>query len=493
MRDALVNLGPAAIGAVVFVILAVWCFSHRRVDRSLAALGLYLGLLDGCLKLSTGSSVITLGRDVLIAAIALGALLRTMYSPQRLQVPPLGGFVLVFSAIVVVELFNPDAPGLEAGLAGVRQHLEFVPLFFLGYAVMRSESRLQKLAIILVGCAAIGGVVSYIQSTLTPEQLAQWGPGYRERIIGTGAFAGAGRVAFDADGSIAVRPFGLGSDQGGGALAAALALPALIGMMLWVRGRLRVAIVPMSIGIALAVATSGSRAGLIIVFVSIVAFGVLAAASRSALRVIVGLAVGAVLVYGAFQLLGPNNSTAKRATTIGPSNVVTTYKTERGSSAAKVGAYAVRYPLGLGVGSVGPAARVFGPSKPHENLSAETLWNFLVLETGLAGLVVFLLMFLAIMALALTRIRRIDDLTLRLNLAAIAAPLFGLFAASFAGPTTIGVPAGPYLWFAIGVLSYWLVQARADLRPPSARIGNARAGAAARRPTVERTPDVVRA
>ncbi|MDQ3630140.1 MAG: hypothetical protein M3417_02445 [Actinomycetota bacterium] len=476
-----------------FLLFAVWCFWHRRADHTLAALGLYLGLLDGYLKLRTGSSVVTLGRDILIVAIALGVLLRAMHSRERLQLPALGGFVLAFSAIVVVELFNPNAPSVAAGLAGVRQHLEFVPLFFLGYAVMRRESRLQKLAIILVVCASIGGIVSYIQSTLTPEQIAQWGPGYRERVLGTGVFAGSGRVAFNADGSIAVRPFGLGSDVGGGSLAAALALPALVGMMLWARGMLRVALIPLSIGLALAVATSGSRAGLIIVFVSIVAFGLLAATSGRTLRLVASLAVITVLVYAVFQQLGPGNSTAERAVSIAPNKVVTTYQTERGSSAAKVGEYVVRYPLGLGVGSVGPAGAIFGRSDESEPLDAETLWNFLVLETGLPGLSVFFLMLLTVLSLALRRIRRIADQTLRLNLAAVAAPLFGLLVASFAGPITVGVPAGPYLWFAMGVLSYWLIRARADL-PPRAPVGPrplvVHSDTAMRRPGVTRTPEV---
>ncbi|MEJ7784694.1 MAG: hypothetical protein WKF96_07815 [Solirubrobacteraceae bacterium] len=493
----LVDLGPAALGAVAFLLLALWCFSHRRVDRTLAALGLYLGLLDGYLKLKTGSSVVTLGRDVLVAAIALGALLRALHSRQSLKLPPLAGFVLAFSAIVVIELFNPQAPSVEAGLAGVRQHLEFVPLFFLGFAVMRSESRLQKLAILLVVCAAIGGVVSYIQSTLTPEQLAQWGPGYRERIFGTGVFSGAGRVAFDADAGVSVRPFGLGSDAGGGAFAAALALPALIGMMIWTRPTRRWAMAPLSIGLALAVATSGSRAGLVIVAVSVAAFGLLAASSRTASRLIVGLAVSGVLVYAVFQQLGPNNSTTKRATTITPGKIVPTYQKERGSSALKVGEYALRYPLGVGVGTVGPAGRIFGPVEQRERLNAETLWNFLVIETGLPGLAAILLMLLSLMSLALIRIRRINDLTLRLSLAAVAAPLFGIFGASFAGPTTIGVPAGPYLWFAVGVLSYWLIQARADLGPSPASADDSAvdsgSDAAAGRRTVERPPEVVRA
>lgn len=456
--------GPATVAVLLFLLLAGWCFTHRRVDRSLAVLGLYLGLLDGYLKLRTGSPLTTLGRDVLIAAIAGGALLRTLMAHKPLPLPPLGGLVLAFSAIVFLEMFNPAAPNLRAGVAGLRQHLEFVPLFFLGYAVMRTPRHLKVFAVILVLCAAAGGVVSYIQSTLTPEQLADWGPGYRERVFGTGTFTGAGRVAFNDDGSIAVRPFGLGSDNGAGALAAALALPALVAMMLWSEGRLRYLTIPLAVGIALAVATSGSRAGLVIVFVSATAFAVLAVASRNALRVVMGVALGAVFVFAAFELLGPETSTSKRARTVAPGKVLTTYRVERGSSAAKVADYAVRYPLGLGVGSVGPAGVLFGARERVEPLSTETLWNFLVLEVGLAGLAVFLALLVSVLLLAITRIRRVPDQTLRLNLAAIAAPIFGLTAASFAGPTTLGVPAGPYLWFAAGVLSYWLVTAVAAPR-----------------------------
>jgi hypothetical protein len=76
----------------------------------------------------------------------------------------------------------------------------------------------------------------------------------------------------------------------------------------------------------------------------------------------------------------------------------------------------------------------------------------------------FLALNLRLMALALTRIRRIHDPTVRLHLAALAAPLFGLVAAGFAGVTTASVPPAPYFWFVAGVLSYWLVT---RLRSPS--------------------------
>ena len=75
---------------MLFVLLAAWCFGSRRVDHSLAALGLYLGLLGGYLKLRTGNQYATLGRDLLVVAIAAGAAFRAMRSRLSGVLYPVG-------------------------------------------------------------------------------------------------------------------------------------------------------------------------------------------------------------------------------------------------------------------------------------------------------------------------------------------------------------------------------------------------------------------
>jgi hypothetical protein len=125
-----------------------------------------------------------------------------------------------------------------------------------------------------------------------------------------------------------------------------------------------------------------------------------------------------------------------------------------------LGTYLTKYPLGVGVGSVGPAATAFsGLTAATDVLNAETEWNFLILETGIAGLAIFLIINVRLAWVSLVRIRRIPDQQLRLQLAALAAPLFGLLAAGFTAPTTATVPQAPYFWFIAGVLSYWLIAA----------------------------------
>jgi hypothetical protein len=64
----------------------------------------------------------------------------------------------------------------------------------------------------------------------------------------------------------------------------------------------------------------------------------------------------------------------------------------------------------------------------------------------------------ALIWLAVTRVRRFTDAALRMQIAALAAPLVAIFALSFASPTTVSAPTAPFLWFVAGVLGFWLIR-----------------------------------
>lgn len=211
-----------AVGGSVFVGIAVWMFFSKQPEWPLALFALYLGLLDGYLKLRTGVEALTLARDVLLYAIVLGILARAALRRQRLVLPPLGGWVLAFVAVVLVQLFNPADGGVIHALGALRPHLEFVPLFFLGHQVMRTTTRLRRFILVLLVCATANGIVSFAQFNLTPAQLSSWGAGYAAYITGTSDVSG--RTYTDAAGQVKVRPFGLGTDAGSGAEMGVVAL-----------------------------------------------------------------------------------------------------------------------------------------------------------------------------------------------------------------------------------------------------------------------------
>ena len=77
-------------------------------------------------------------------------------------------WVLVFVAVVLVQLLNPDNWSTVHSLASLRQHLEFVPLFFIAYTIMRSERRLRAFLVLILAVAAVNGAVSLVQFNLSP-------------------------------------------------------------------------------------------------------------------------------------------------------------------------------------------------------------------------------------------------------------------------------------------------------------------------------------
>jgi len=64
-------------------------FFNERYELSLAVLMLYLGCLDGYLKLNTGWAPMTLVRDGLLFAVVGGILVRKAFRHERLDLPPL--------------------------------------------------------------------------------------------------------------------------------------------------------------------------------------------------------------------------------------------------------------------------------------------------------------------------------------------------------------------------------------------------------------------
>src|SRR5207249_1531654 len=114
-------------------------------------------------------------------------------------------------------------------LGGLRPHLEWVPLFFLGYAVMRTTRRLRIFLSLLLVVTTINGAVALVQYELTPEQLSTWGPGYAELLHGTGSLSE--RVSYRTDDKRRVRPFGLGSDTGFSGSLAIIAAPAAMALI----------------------------------------------------------------------------------------------------------------------------------------------------------------------------------------------------------------------------------------------------------------------
>ena len=457
-------------GALGLVALVV----STRYEVTLALLMLYFGLLDGPIKLESASQGASAIRDVLIGSICLGAVVRIIVKRERIRLPPLFGWVLAFVVLVLVEAVNPETKGVAKIVGGFRQQLEWVPFFFFGYMLMRSKARFRKFFLILGVIALANGVVSTIQTQLTPAQLSKWGPGYEQRIKGVGV---SGRTYVDSEGISRVRPMALGSDIGFGGVVGVLALPGLLALLGTGRVRRRWAAVVLCLGALLAVATSLQREAVLGAVIAAVAFAVLSAsAGRRATRVLTWLLVVAALAFALASVLAPDagKGVFSRYASITPSKAATTSVNYREKTLAQIPSDIKNYPFGAGLSIAGAGAGFGGnPGAVIEgqHASAESQYNYVTLELGLPGLLLWISLSISVIVLAIRGLRHIADLELRLSLAAVFAVVIAYTVMGFVGPTMSSLPFGPYFWFALGIASYWFAGRDRTGRVVAQRLG----------------------
>jgi hypothetical protein len=450
---------------LLFAVVPLCMLVSPRVEVSLAILLVYLGVADGVIKLQSGSQFATLGRDVLLYSIAVGMLLRTVARGDTIRWPPLSGWVLAWCTVVLVQLLNPDNSGWAHALVSLRQDLAFVPLFFIAATVMTSVGRLRGFLLILLIVAAVNGVVGLVQSSLSPDQFASWGSGYSDLVNGRN---GAPRLAVGANGESRVRPPGLGGDMGFAGILSAIALPGGLALLLSQRStRNKLVIGGLIVLAGLGPITSQSRSAMLTTVVALLVFAALVSLSQQFKRVLTGLAVMAVIATAAVFIVSSTSDSDPfyRYQSIGPTRVFDTTVESRSGTFSLIPEYLAQYPFGAGIGSVGPAYGQFG--KPKYALNGESQFTFLIVEVGIPGLLLFLTFQAYLLTTAVRRVRRVVDPEAQMLLAGVVAPLFGFVVNWIVGINTTSSPNAPYLWFATGIISFWLMRRSVRTTPPA--------------------------
>jgi hypothetical protein len=453
------------LGAIVAVLLIVMLIVNSRLEVTVGLLAIYLGLLDGPIKLGIGRSEATAAvRNVLVVAICLGALARLIARREPIKLPPLSGWVLAFVAIVLVNAFNPKTHGVLHALGGFRQQLQWVPFFFFGYALFRSKKRLRQLFVIVGVIGLANGVVAAYQTSLSPQQLANWGPGYRALFQPT-TVGKKGSIArnYSSEGEARVRPLGLGSDSGFSGGVGVIALPCSLALLATWRSRRRWLAAVLCLGALVAVATGLGRLQVVGAVLGVAAFAGLASlAGRNVTR-----ALGAMLVVVALAIpLGSvfvnavGGGTFKRYESIAPGEAASTVPAHKSSAWENIPDFLSKAPLGVGLGTVG-AAGGFGGKITElvdgHSVSAETQYNVVADELGAPGLLVWVALTLFVIARMAVGMRLVGDGELAVMLAGAFAPFIALALEGFSGPFITSTASGPYFWLAIGLVSYWFL------------------------------------
>jgi hypothetical protein len=218
------------------------------------------------------------------------------------------------------------------------------------------------------------------------------------------------------------------------------------------------------------IVTSQGRAVIVSSVIIALAYALLTLTSRRAVTTLLTVAAVAAVSYVGVQIAAASSSSAVfRYKGVSTSQILSTTQSARGKSIAQIPKNLVNYPLGAGLGVVGPAAGVSGAPQLSGTVDSETEPSFAILETGIPGMVALIGFTIALVVIGLTRGRHEPDPTARLLLAAIVAPLAGLLPLYLVSAVTPTTPVGPYLWAAGGIVSYWLVARPAARRREAAQ------------------------
>ena len=125
--------------------------------------------------------------------------------------------------------------------------------------------------------------------------------------------------------------------------------------------------------------------------------------------------------------------------------------------------YPPRYPT---------AASFDGAPKP---LNAESQFTFMIVELGIAGLLVYMAFQARILAGVVAGLRWLRDTEARLLVVALVTPLVAFMALWVTGVTTTSSPNAPYIWFAAGTAMWWMyrsepLESRRRSAPPGLRM-----------------------
>ena len=159
----------------------VGCVSAIAILRNWR-LGLYFFLVwvlfeDLARKFLGNNMVIYFAKDLLVGLVYLSLLADIRSGRVKVFRPPFLPFLIGFFWLGILEVFNPNSPHILYGLMGVKIYFYYIPLMFVGYALIRDDEDLRKFLVINSLLAGVIGVIGIIQaivghSFLNPATLA---------------------------------------------------------------------------------------------------------------------------------------------------------------------------------------------------------------------------------------------------------------------------------------------------------------------------------
>ncbi len=160
-----ISSGVQSVVALLGLALVVAAVAGKTLNNWRIGVYLFLPwlLLEDFVRKYMGNNMyIYFGKDALIAIIYVSLL---MDSSRRERFRPGFKYALgLFFLLGLAQVFNPGSPSLWYGVLGLKLYFYYIPLMFVGYALLRTEYDLRRFLIVSMAMAAVISVVGILQA-----------------------------------------------------------------------------------------------------------------------------------------------------------------------------------------------------------------------------------------------------------------------------------------------------------------------------------------
>jgi len=156
-KIAINDFSPIIYVALLFAGILVAATALRNWRTGFYLFLVWLLFEDLVRKYMGNNLALFFGKDVLAGLVYISLYVAVRKGRERTFRPPFLFFFSLFFWLGVLQIFNQNSPHILYGLLGFKVYFFYVPLMFVGYALIRSDEDLRKF---LVANAALAGLIS---------------------------------------------------------------------------------------------------------------------------------------------------------------------------------------------------------------------------------------------------------------------------------------------------------------------------------------------
>ena len=204
-------VGLSYIGLAVLVSAAMLTMLNNWRIGTFIFFG-WLFFEDFARKYLGNNMAIYFGKDVLVAVIYLSFFIAYRRKQVKIFRPPFLIPLLLFVWFGVIQVFNPASTSFFFGILGLKLYFYYIPLLFIGYAMIRTEDDLRRfypflmlLTVIVAGLGIAQAILghTFLNPAVMQAEIRELSTNYRVAPVSgvivyrpTSVFVSAGRFAF---------------------------------------------------------------------------------------------------------------------------------------------------------------------------------------------------------------------------------------------------------------------------------------------------------